>query len=247
MNELSLNQFYLIKDVLSFGIACMGAATLFFWLQLSRFSNNFKTAILLSGLVTAIATYHYFRIFNSWDQAFIVEKFEVSPSGIPFDFVYRYIDWILTVPLLVTELVFVMKLAHKETINKSLKLALLSLAMIVLGYFGEKTEDMQIRNVWWVAGMIPFLVIIYELFRGLKHSMKLQPPGARPLVNVARWLIVITWSFYPIVYHVDLLQISKASFVVALQVGYTFADIFAKVVFGFFIYLIAVKKSGLDA
>lgn len=247
MNELTLNQFLIVKDIFSFGIACMGAATLFFWLQLSRFSKSYKTAILVTGLVTAIATYHYFRIFNSWDEAFTVKNFKLYTSGIPFDFAYRYIDWILTVPLLVVELILVMKLSPKDTLKKSIKLASLAALMIIFGYIGERSEDQYTRDLWWYIGMLPFLVIVYELFKGLNKSLKLQPLAARPLINTARWLIVITWSFYPIVYHIDLLQISRSSFVVALQIGYTMADILAKAVFGFFIYLIAVKKSGIDA
>ncbi len=95
--------------------------------------------------------------------------------------------------------------------------------------------------------MLPFLVIVYELFRGLNRSLKLQPVSAKGLINKARWLIVITWSFYPLVYHFDLFQLTSASFAVSLQVGYTIADILAKCAFGFIIYLIAVKKSGIDA
>jgi bacteriorhodopsin len=247
MNELSLDQFLIVKDILSFGIACMGAATLFFWLQLSRFSKSYKTAILVTGLVTAIATYHYFRIFNSWEEAFTIKNFKIDTSGIPFDFSYRYVDWLLTVPLLVVELILVMKLSPKESLNKSVKLGSLAALMIIFGYIGEQSQDLFTRNLWWYIGMLPFLVIVYELFKGLNRSLKLQPLAARPLINIARWLIVLTWSFYPIVYHVDLLQISQSSFVVALQVGYTLADILAKAVFGFFIYLIAIKKSGIDA
>merc|ERR550537_737304 len=69
---------------------------------------------MITGLVTFIATYHYFRIFNSWNDAFDVKydakksDYVVSLTGAPFNDAYRYVDWILTVPLLLIELILVM-------------------------------------------------------------------------------------------------------------------------------------------
>ena len=77
--------------------------------------QNYRTALHITGLVTAIATYHYVRIFNSCVDAFEVKNshggdYNVSVSGAPFNDAYRYVDWLLTVPLLLIELILVMKL-----------------------------------------------------------------------------------------------------------------------------------------
>merc|ERR1711985_35861 len=66
-----------VYNALSFGIAGMGSATIFFWLQIYNVNKKYRTALTITGLVTAIATYHYFRIFNSWNDAFDV-KFDAK-------------------------------------------------------------------------------------------------------------------------------------------------------------------------
>jgi bacteriorhodopsin len=91
--------------------------------------------------------------------------------------------------------------------------------------------------------MIPFLWIVYELFSGLKSSLSSQPEEARGLVNAARWLVVLSWAFYPVVFIFPMLGIDGASANVAVQVGYSIADVVAKAAFGILIYAIAVRKS----
>merc|ERR1711923_605557 len=114
-----------VYNALSFGIAGMGSATIFFWLEISNVNKKYRTALAITGLVTAIATYHYFRIFNSWNDAFNV-KFEGHENqefltGQPFNDAYRYVDWVLTVPLLLIELILVMGLPAEETVEKKLE------------------------------------------------------------------------------------------------------------------------------
>merc|ERR1712118_414388 len=71
-----MGQWCAVYNALSFDIAGMGAATLFFWLQLMNLTKTYQTPLIITGLVTAIATYHYIRIFNSW-----VDAFDVKQSG----------------------------------------------------------------------------------------------------------------------------------------------------------------------
>merc|ERR1712182_10926 len=125
----------------SFGIAGMGAATLFFWLQLPNLTKTYRTPLIITGLVTAIATYHYVRIFNSWVNAFELKQtddsYAVSLSGVPFNDAYRYVDWLLTVPLLLIELILVMRLLAEESASLSWKLGASSAIMVALGYPGD--------------------------------------------------------------------------------------------------------------
>ena len=241
--DISVSQFELVNDVFSFGIAVMGAATAFFFLNRSQVAPVYRTAITLTGIVTLIAMYHYFRIFNSWQGAFAVVEGQIKATGLGFNDAYRYVDWLLTVPLLLVELILVMRLSKAETVAKSCKLAILAALMVLLGYPGEVSTDSGTRWFWWALAMVPFLVILYDLFVGLKSSIDSQPAGARGLVNSARWVTVLSWCFYPVVFVLPMLGITGGSAVVAVQIGYTIADIVAKAGFGLLIYLIAVRKS----
>jgi bacteriorhodopsin len=91
--------------------------------------------------------------------------------------------------------------------------------------------------------MIPFLWIMFELFVGLKASIASQPAEARGLVNAARWLTVVSWSFYAIVFVFPMIGLSGGTANAAVQIGYSIADVVAKAVFGILIYMIAVRKS----
>jgi bacteriorhodopsin len=244
--DISYWQYELVYNAFSFTIAAMGAATLFFWLGRSQVSDAYKTALTITGLVTAIAFYHYFRIFNSWEAAFTAANGEVHPTGIAFNDAYRYVDWLLTVPLLLIELILVMRLPKEESRSKSWRLGSLAAIMIVLGYPGEVAGDLSSRWIWWAAAMVPFALIVSELFIGLKNAISQQAADVRGLVNTARWLTLVAWSFYPVVFIFPMIGLTGGTAETAVQVGYSIADVVAKAVFGVVIYMIAVRKSDAE-
>jgi bacteriorhodopsin len=243
MTEITVGQFNLVYNAFSFTIATMGAATVFLWLNRSLVAPPYRMAVTISGLVTAIALYHYVRILASWDGAFQVLNGQISVTGVAFNDAYRYVDWLLTVPLLLVELILVMRLSRAETTSKAARLGILAAVMVLLGYPGEVSSEAGTRWLWWGLGMIPFLWIVYELFVGLRDSISAQPESARGLVNAARWLTVGSWSFYPVVFVFPMIGFTGGAAATAVQVGYTVADIVAKAVFGVLIYAIALRKS----
>ena len=245
MEALSFGQYELIYNAFSFGVAAMLAATLFFWLGLPQIAPKYKTAVIITGLVTFIAGYHYLRIFDSWGSAFTVVDGTVAMTGVAFNQAYRYVDWLLTVPLLLIELILVMSLTRSETVRKSITLGGAAALMILLGYPGEVSGGIDgPRFVWGALSMVPFLYIVYSLFVGLSSSINSQPAEVRGLVNLARWVVVLSWSFYPIVYFAPfVIPMDGGTAVAVIEVGYTIADVVAKAFFGVLIYMIAFRKS----
>lgn len=243
METISSFQFSLVYNSFSFTFAAMAAATLFLWLGRSQVSNNYKTAITISGLVCAIAAYHYWRIFESWDAAYDAKDGVIAATGYAFNDAYRYVDWLLTVPLLLIELVLVMRLSREETVSKATKLGFAAALMIALGYPGEIATDIQTRVIWGTLSAIPFLYIVWELFSGLGASIERQPENVKNLVKKARLLTFASWGFYPIVYMAPYAEISGATATTAIQIGYTIADLIAKAGVGVLIWVIAVRKS----
>jgi bacteriorhodopsin len=246
MQTVSLFQYSLIYNAFSFTLAAMAATTLFLWIGRSQVSTNYKTALTISGLVTAIAAYHYWRIFNSWEAAYDVHGGVVTATGYAFNDAYRYVDWLLTVPLLLVELVLVMRLDPAETARKSLTLGLAAALMIVLGYPGEIAADNATRALWGTLSAIPFVYIVWQLFSGLGAAIERQPAAAKGLVKQARLLTFASWGFYPIVYMAPYANISGPQAETIIQLGYTLSDLIAKAVVGILIYNIAVRKSALE-
>ena len=247
MNDVTAAEFAIVYNSFSFAIAAMGAATIFLWISRSQVGNNYKTTLTISGLVTAIATYHYFRIFNSWQEAYTVADGVVTATGVGFNSAYRYVDWLLTVPLLLVELIFVMRLPEGETAARATRLGLAAALMIVLGYPGEIAGDNVTRAIWGTLSSIPFLYIVWSLFKGLGESIGRQPENVRGLVRTARMLTFASWGFYPIVYMVPYTGFSGGGVTATIQLGYTLADLVSKAVFGVLIYNIALRKSAAEA
>lgn len=249
MEAITAGQYALVYNAFSFGIASFAAATLFFWFGRSQVSTHYRTALTITGLVTFIAFYHYWRIFDSWDAAYNVVDGTVTATGATFNVAYRYVDWLLTVPLLLIELILVMRLSQSETVSKSLSLGTAAALMILLGYPGEVSGGIDTtRLIWGALSMIPFLYIVYTLYVGLGEAIARQPDSARGLVRLARNITVIAWFFYPVVYFAPfVLPLSGGMATTVIEVGYTVADITAKAVFGVLIYMIAVRKSEAEA
>lgn len=246
MELLSPGQYSLVYNAFSFTFATMAATTLFLWFGRAQVGPAYKTALTISGLVCAIAAYHYFRIFESWAEAYVVKDGVISVTGVAFNDAYRYVDWLLTVPLLLIELILVMRLTQSETISKSIKLGSAAALMVILGYPGEIAADNSTRFLWGTLSSIPFLYIVWQLFSGLGAAIERQPESVRGLVKQARLLTFASWGFYPIVYMIPYTSLSGPAVSVGVQVGYTIADLVAKAGLGVLIYLIAVRKSELE-
>merc|ERR1711871_476318 len=212
-----------------------------------------RTALCITGLVTLIAFYHYFRIFDGWVDAYKFPSYDETTyqgasytpiaTGKPFNDAYRYMDWLLTVPLLLIELILVMDLDQATTTKVSTQLGLAAGLMIILGYPGEISESHGTRWFYWFVAMIPFCFIVYTLFVGLKDAVAKQPADARDLVSNARYVTIISWLTYPIVYILPMLGANGTSALVGIQIGYSVSDFISKCVVGLMITKIALKKS----
>jgi len=244
--SITLSQYEFVYNAFSFTLAAMAAATLFFWISRSQVSSNYKTALTISGLVTAIAAYHYFRIFNSWEAAYLVRNGTITVTGFAFNDAYRYVDWLLTVPLLLIELVLVMRLSQAETTSRSLRLGAAAALMIILGYPGEIAADNATRALWGTLSTLPFLYIVWTLFKGLGDSINRQPESVRGLIKQARLLTFASWGFYPLVYMLPFTGLGGGAVTTGVQIGYTLADIISKVGLGILVYNIAVRKSAAE-
>ncbi|WP_309573203.1 bacteriorhodopsin-like [Deinococcus sp.] len=246
--SLSYGQFGLVYQMFSITIATMGAGFLFFVLAQGNLSPKYRPAMVVSALVVAVACYHYFRIFNSWNESYALNAAVYTATAVPFNDAYRYADWILTVPLLLVEAVAVLALASNIASGMIWRLALAAFVMIATGYPGEISSDTGTRLLWGTISTIPFIYIVYTLFVELGKSLERQPPRVQVLTRNLRLLLFASWGFYPIAYLLPVLLGGglSASGVVAVQVGYSLADILAKVGFGTLIYFIALEKTAHD-
>jgi len=252
-------QYQAVYNVLSFSLASMMATTMYLWFRAFAVKAQYQSAVLISGLVTFIAAYHYIRIFNSWVDAYAYAPGTIADgamtigaptlTGVPFNDAYRYMDWLLTVPLLLIEILLVMKLDDATYSKKAWILGAGSALMIVSGYYGELVVagDLTPRLLCWLASMCFFLYIVYELLVGLAEATDSEnDEKIKSQIKTAQIMTVISWCTYPIVYLFPMFGFKAASAVVSIQIGYCVSDIISKCGVGIVIYQITYAKSNKE-
>lgn len=208
------------------------AATAFFFLETQRVSPKWKTSLTVSGLVTMVAAVHYFYMREVW----------VETGSTPT--VYRYIDWLITVPLLMVEFYIILSAITKVPAGVFWRLIIGTLVMLVGGYLGEAGY----LAVWpaFIIGMAGWAFILYEIFAGQasKINAEKSPPSVQAAFNLMRLIVTFGWAIYPIGYFFGYLTgASPADSMKALNVIYNLADLLNKVAFGVIIWSVAVSET----
>ena len=205
-------------------------------------------SVILSTMVVGIAGYHYFRIFGSWEAAYVLEGGAYVASGTPFNDAYRYMDWLLTVPLLVVELLLLCSVAAEKKEGLIFNTVVATVLMLIFGYLGETSGGTSLsdsRGIYGFLSTIPFVYIVWVLWNEVTVAMADKEGHLKVLYRNIRLLLIFTWGYYPIVYMAPFIM-DPGSALVNVQVGYTIADVAAKAGYGCLIYAIARAKSDAD-
>ena len=238
--------YQLVYNFMSLAIAAMGASFFFFISVRGSLKEGNRMAVTLSATVVLIAFYHYIRIFDSW-----VATAGVGNPG-AFNEGYRYVDWLLTVPLLVAELILVLRLDKKVESKLIQRNVLYAFLMIATGYIGELDVQTTVvldssRTIWGAISTIFFVLILRDLFGGIEASFKRQSKEIQGIFKVLRVVLIATWGVYPIAYLLPTISTSlgltAGDGLVLKQIGYTVADILAKPGYGLLIWKIATLKN----
>jgi bacteriorhodopsin len=209
-------------------MACL-ATTAFFFLEHGSVAPAWKVSIAVAGIVTGVAFIHSMYMRNIW----------VGTGDSPT--VYRYIDWLITMPLLATEFYLILSTFRKVSSTIFWKLLIGTLVMVLGGYAGETSYISPILGfVIWMAG---WLYILYEIFAG--EAGKLCAKSANEAMVKAfeamRMILTIGWAIYPLGYVFGYLTGGVDSN--ALNVIYNFADFINKIAFGLVIWVAATANT----
>ena len=247
MPTMDHGQYSAVYNMLSLGIASMLFTSIFLWIARDRVIAKYRLAVMVSATVTSIAAYHYFRMFDSFKEAY-GGNLTVAEAADKYNVGYRYVDWFLTVPLLLVELVAVIGLARAVQSSLLRRLVPAAALMIALGYPGDLKLGGLAPSVWGLLSTIPFLYILYVLFVEISKSLKDQSPAVRKILSGARLLLIASWGVYPITFILEMSSaVPSASDVVSREIGYSIADIVAKCIFGLMIFTVARIKSAEES
>jgi len=232
---LSHERFILVSNSLSLTLIALLVSAVFLLVNHVRVLPKYRQSIVILAMVNLIAAYNYWRIFDSYNAAHTLHT--------PFNECYRYLDWILAVPLLLVALVKALGLPRVTRLYLIRRLVPSALAMIVLGYIGEASEQTSPKLIYGILSAIPFIYILYVLYIQVTRSLDRQVPAVVTLVARLRVLVTVTWLVYPISYLVPLMDLNTEVAFLARQCGYSLADLSAKCAFSLMIYRIARLNS----
>lgn len=210
--------------------AAMVAATFFFWVERDRAVGKWKTSLTVAAMVTGIAAIHYFYMRGVWIET------GSSPT------VFRYVDWLLTVPLQIVEFYLILAAIAVVSISVFWRLLIASVVMLVAGYIGEVSAMTDGGSLWsgfWI-GMVAWLYIIWEVFKGEASQISASKGTAasKKAFNALRLIVTVGWAIYPIGYYLGYTGSADAG---TLNIVYNLADFVNKIAFGVVIWAAATS------
>jgi len=216
---------------ISFWVISMGmlAATAFFFMERGSVASGWRTSVTVAGLVTGIAFIHYMYM----------RGVRVQTGNSPT--VYRYIDWLITVPLQMIEFYLILAAVRKVSGGIFWRLLIGSLVMLIGGYLGEANHIPAMLG--FVIGMAGWLYILYEVFSGEagKAAAKSGNKGLATAFSAMRMIVTIGWSIYPLGYVFGYLTGGVDAN--SLNVIYNLADFVNKIAFGLVIWAAAMQNT----
>ena len=231
-----MDYFLATDDVvgISFWIATavMAAGALFFFVERSTVKASWQTSLTVAALVCFVAFWHYMYMRDVW----------VATGESPT--VYRYIDWLITVPMQIVEFYLILAACTAVSLGVFWKLLAGSLVMLLGGYFGE--TGVLSPMVGFVVGMAGWIFIIYYIFVGEAAQIK-DSAGNENLVlafDGIKWIVTIGWAIYPIGYFMGYLGGGVDAD--GLNTLYNLADLVNKFLFGLVIWYAAMRDSGVQ-
>tara|TARA_B100000214_G_scaffold360443_1_gene322815 strand:- start:115 stop:813 length:699 start_codon:yes stop_codon:yes gene_type:complete len=201
--------------------AIMLASTVFFFVERGDVKGKWKTSMTVAGLVTGIAFWHYLYMREAHLAGDVTT-------------VFRYIDWLITVPLQIVE--FYLILAAVTVVPAMLfwKLLLASIVMLVFGFMGE--TGLFDTTLSFVFGVAAWGYIIYEVFAGeaSKLSESSGNAGGQFAFNTLRIILTAGWFIYPLGYYLG--YMGGGTDTGTVNVIYNIADLVNKTAFGLAIW-----------
>jgi len=215
------------------GTMAMMAAAAFFFMEVNNTSKEWRTSVLVSGIITFIAAVHYYYM----------RGYNLETGASPVFF--RYVDWLLTVPLMCVEFYLITKKAGAKT-SLLWQLIFFSVVMLVTGYIGEAI-DLEHSWQWGLVSGLAYFYIVYMVWMGdVAKLAGATSPAVAKAVKTLGWFVLVGWAIYPIGYIQGTpggLFGMKINFGLDMDIIYNIGDAINKIGFGLVIYALSRKEA----
>jgi sensory rhodopsin len=218
------------------GTMAMMAAAVFFFMEVGNTHPDWRTSVLVSGLITFIAAVHYYYM-----RGYNLETGQ-SPTF------FRYVDWLLTVPLMCVEFYLITKKVGAKS-GLLWKLIFASVVMLVTGYIGEAIHPEETISWFWgaVSGVAYFYIVYLVWYGDVAKLASASSPAVNKAVKTLGWFVLVGWAIYPLGYilgtkgglfGIEVVS-NRESAKAAMDIVYNIGDAINKIGFGLVIYALS--------
>ncbi|MDJ0624355.1 MAG: bacteriorhodopsin [Desulfocapsaceae bacterium] len=240
---ISVEGFEIVNHILTLGYATMAAALLFFILTKNNCLPKYRMSSVLSVVVMTSALLLLYTQKISWTDAyaFTGEAYSIKPGADLFTNGYRYLNWLIDVPMLLIQILFVAQITGSARASYMWKFSTAGCLMILTGYYGQFYEPGRLNEsiaMWSIWGLIStgfFIYVLILITRVINEGKAKMEGSGRKVFGAILPLFYISWWLYPIAYLAPIFMEAGVSYeitIVSQQVIYTIADIASKVVYG---------------
>ncbi|MFA6044899.1 MAG: bacteriorhodopsin [Phycisphaerales bacterium] len=233
------------------GTVAMGAGTAYFWLMAGNVPKAYRSVMVVAGIITGVACYHYSRMSGIYIEQVAALFDPKTGQRIPgavisqFPTAYRYIDWMITVPLLVLEVPLLLNLGKRAT-GLFRTLVASAIVMLVTAWIAE--ESPLGGASWWgfyIVSCLAWFYIVFTLYTKVNEQMKTQPVSIVASLKTIRLFVLVGWTIYPVGFLMALAGPQGES---VREICYNIADVINKVFFGLVCYqgVKALSKDGAE-
>jgi len=246
--------FQMVSHVLTLGYAVMLAGLLYFVLTIKQVAPKYRTSSILSVVVMVSAFLLLFVQAQNWSSTFNFDvergKYYLAEGADLFNNGYRYLNWLIDVPMLLFQILFVVSLTKSSFSSVRNQFWISGALMILTGYVGQYYEVTNLTKfaLWGAVSTVFFVHILWLMRKVINEGKEGIPAPAQRTLNSIWWLFLVSWMLYPGAYLMPHLAGIEGAFfnelgVVARQITYTVADVSSKVIYGVLLTVVAQHMS----
>jgi bacteriorhodopsin len=243
-------QWTIVLSVLTLGYAAMASGLVYFFMTRDRAAPKYRLSSTLSAVVMISAFLELFRLAQNWINSFAFTGQFWEQSGSIFSNGFRYMNWSIDVPVLLTQILIVMGVTGRRFKSAWAKFVIAGLGMIWTGYIGQFYETAFVYDgislapywIWGIISTIFFIYILFLVWKEIPRNFHYLPEPAVGMMKAVRWLLTISWFLYPIAYLIPVVWFDAWG-VVARQIIFTVADVTSKVIYGVMLSRVATLRS----
>jgi bacteriorhodopsin len=241
--------FDMVAQILTLGFAVMLAALFYFVLTIRTVAPQYRISSVLSVVVMVSAFLILFYQAQSWTQTFTFNfstgLYELAPGAEAFSNGYRYLNWLIDVPMLLFQILFIVNITRERRATLRNWFFFSGAMMIITGYIGQFYEaqaDLTPFFIWGTISTLFFLHVLYLIYRVIQESRKTMSKRAGDNMQLIWYLFFVSWMLYPGAYLMPIFLNNEAG-IVGRQLTYTIADISSKVIYGVMLTYVAQIRS----